>query len=515
MAKRTSTMWGKTQTFEDGKLVMGSDNWTKRSEWKIIDEVKSNIFFDISDELDFDALQYISEWWWSNGGKRYKHIETGKEYFIKMYKNIDQSKTEFIANSLYQELWLWAPKSYIIMIQEWIWLATEKVHWNQKITNVEWVKEWFIADCRLSNRDSVKDGNILQGSNATIYRMDNGWSLFFRAWWEQKSDFANQKVNEIISLRRRFHEIILLKQKGIVSSDFKNSINTFAPKYFSSITDDDVIYQIKKLNEKMTDEKIKEIVYTWDLSNKDQVIDILIQRRDWLSGAVPLLDARKYQDIPKENKTPMIDDVLHLLELKEKIAQDSKDPSKRLHRSSLNKSIKQSIYPWILTNIMGFDKHVFESVINGWLLAWDYFFSLENPSKNVDTTPYNADFWEWKNSHDLEELKEEYFALKDKKFTWSLTTPFFPQKIWNCITFIFDTKQLPPWYIVSRKNDIKSKYLHKLRADNHVLVEWWLPSTSIVSIIRDGKVILDDIVEVLKKTWVYIPIFDVDWNQEY
>jgi len=485
----------------------------KNTKKQVTDPINSNLLITMTDKLDFDKLQYLSEWWWSNGGKRYKHIETGKEYFVKHYKNPDQSKSEFIANIIYQELWLWAAKSYILNTKEWICLVTEKINWKTDISNKAWIKDWFIVDCWLANRDAVKYGNMLQGENDLVYRIDNGWSLFFRAQGKNKTDFNNTQVNEIISLRKRGFEIWALKKQWLIDKDFVIPRNIFAPNVFWSITDDEVIIQLKKLKEKMTDAKIKNIVDMSGISDKDTILNVLIKRRDYLLEMLPLLEKRKYHQIIEKKRFPILDDVIYLLKLKEKIAHDSYGSKDIFQKTNLwfkNRKIKKPIHPWILTHGISFDKHTFENILNNWLLCWEYFLRTTG---EWDITPYNADFFEFNESNDLEELYKEH--VPNPRIKWFGTRSFLPSKIWKMITLIFDIKQLPKWYTISKPDNVKSKYLHKFRQNNHTAIEWWLPSTTITSIIRDDKVKLEDIVEVLKKTWVYIPIFDIDWNKEY
>ena len=198
--------------------------------------------------------------WWTNWGKRYMNKENWEKYFIKDYNNIDQWKSEYISNELYKAVWIPVVSSDIL---DQKYIANKEIQWTHDITSVVDIKEWFVLDCILANWDATIYGNLIQTEDNKVYRIDNGWSLFFRAQWWHKDSFNNERVDEINSLRNP-------------------QINNTAAKYFSTITDNDIVQQIQKINNTLTDSKIKEIVNKSNISNSKDIVDIIIKRRNWL-----------------------------------------------------------------------------------------------------------------------------------------------------------------------------------------------------------------------------------------
>jgi hypothetical protein len=142
----------------------------------------------------------------SNPGGLYKGSD-GVSRYVKFYKNPAQGRGEALANTIYNDLGIGAPKSTMFETKEGKEafaseiikdgthvLAEEK----DKKGYANKVLDGFVADILVSNWDVVGLGldNILIGKNGDAYRVDSGGTFLYRAQGASKPETVLNKITE-------------------------------------------------------------------------------------------------------------------------------------------------------------------------------------------------------------------------------------------------------------------------------------------------------------------------------
>ncbi|MCK9154641.1 MAG: ADP-ribosyltransferase domain-containing protein [Paludibacteraceae bacterium] len=212
---------------------------------------------------------------------------TVKEMVVKTYENnggINQIKNEYLANSLYRELNISVPETYVGYYKGKPALITKFLHGKEaQIENDRGILEGFVADAWLANWDSIglSGDNVLYSFDNT-YRIDNGGALLFRAQGEPKGKAFGDEVTELDSFR-------------------SPEINVMTAKAFDQIKDSDIMRQAMELEVKMTDEKIRslvESVYNFDQEADfaKKLSDRLINRKKYIISYAKKLAIKGIQD---------------------------------------------------------------------------------------------------------------------------------------------------------------------------------------------------------------------------
>lgn len=209
----------------------------------------------------FDQAINIGHQLGSNEGGTYLVPEEGKfnKYYFKFAPR-ERLWNEHLACKFYQELRFSVPDTKVVYWDGKLALASRWVEQDENIENEPIIKkkiqDGFIFDCWLGNWDITLNENY-QLINNEVFRIDNGGALLFRAMGEDKIDFA-EKVGELESLKKR-------------------------PE-FHGISQANISQQVEKLRNKMTDDKIAEIVnYTQlSLKTREKIIGVLIKRRNYI-----------------------------------------------------------------------------------------------------------------------------------------------------------------------------------------------------------------------------------------
>ena len=192
----------------------------------------------------------------SNEGGQYLTHQDGS--FSKRYFKFADRETiwnEQIANDLYRALGIAVPDTDVILRDGKIalssrWLTEAKPSSTLDLSN------GFIFDCWLANHDIPLNDNAQEVDGIT-YRIDNGGSLLRRAQGEDKVSFAKE-VSELKSMRHH--------------------------TAYSSLSPSDIQKQSEHLSAVMTDDVIRKIVDTAQLSkaSRDTLTNTLIARREYI-----------------------------------------------------------------------------------------------------------------------------------------------------------------------------------------------------------------------------------------
>jgi len=212
---------------------------------------------------------------------------TVNEMVVKTYENnggINQIKNEYLANSLYRQLNVSVPETYVGYYKGKPALITKFLHGKEaQIENDRGILKGFVADAWLANWDSIGlSGDNVLYSFGNTYRIDNGGALLFRAQGEPKGNAFGDEVTELDSLR-------------------SPEINVMTAKAFDQIKDSDIMKQAMELEIKMTDEKIRSVVES--VYNSDQEADFakklsdrLINRKKYIISYAKKLAIKRIQD---------------------------------------------------------------------------------------------------------------------------------------------------------------------------------------------------------------------------
>ncbi len=226
------------------------------------------------------AVQTIEDAKWSrmkqvdrahgtNEGGWYEYPSTGERYYVKFYRNPDQGRVEYIANSVYEKLGIKAVQSEIVEIDGRQAVAAPEVVGARECLKQEQqvnpdVQKGFVADAFLANWDVIGQqcDNIVRGDDG-LYRIDNGGSLIFRAQGGAK-EYSPNNIPELESMRDpRFT----------------------SGEVFNDITDRQIREQAQYLLDNLSEDDIREIVEQSGLEGevRDQVLTGMLGRREYLA----------------------------------------------------------------------------------------------------------------------------------------------------------------------------------------------------------------------------------------
>ncbi len=189
--------------------------------------------------------------------------------YLKFYSDPAQASAEFIANAVYAKLGIKAAISDLISVNGRVAIASKEIPGALPCTPEELavdssIRNGFVADVYLANWDVVglQYDNIVRSSEGSLYRIDNGGSINFRARGEHK-DFAAGKIEELDSMREKQYP---------------------AGKIFGALTDDDIRLQAKTLVDSISESDIDDIISRSGLSDEAalEIRTALIARRGFL-----------------------------------------------------------------------------------------------------------------------------------------------------------------------------------------------------------------------------------------
>lgn len=150
----------------------------------------------------------------TNLGGLFEGID-GQKRYVKMYDDTAQAWNEHLTNSIYRELGINAPASQVFEYQGKFYYASDFVEAAEQLKTKTLTKklarkilDGYAADVFTANWDVIgmELDNILVGAKNTLYRIDNGGSLLFRARAGRKKTidllgiaeyegFANASIN--------------------------------------------------------------------------------------------------------------------------------------------------------------------------------------------------------------------------------------------------------------------------------------------------------------------------------
>lgn len=141
----------------------------------------------------------------SNAGGVFRGSD-GKERYVKFYKDPTQGKGEVLANSIYNDLGIDAPRSFTFKTKEGKEaVASEMVSdvkqmgMNPTKVTASQIMRGIVADTLMANRDPIGlvGDNILLTGNGRILRVDNGGSFLHRAQGARKNDSELDGISEL------------------------------------------------------------------------------------------------------------------------------------------------------------------------------------------------------------------------------------------------------------------------------------------------------------------------------
>jgi hypothetical protein len=140
----------------------------------------------------------------TNKGGFYKGAD-GKERYIKFYKDPVQGKCEVLANEIYKDLGIGAPKSEVFETATGEAFGSEIIPASKELNSVKVtpelagrIMEGFAADVLTANWDAVGlEKDNIRVKNGEPYRVDNGGSFLFRAQAGRKPDHLLTNPTEV------------------------------------------------------------------------------------------------------------------------------------------------------------------------------------------------------------------------------------------------------------------------------------------------------------------------------
>jgi ADP-ribose pyrophosphatase YjhB (NUDIX family) len=169
--------------------LLNVDN-EKTSDHTLIQQFKT-------DPSKFDPIETkTGEAQGTNKGGFYKGSD-GVDRYVKFYKDSVQGKGEVLANEIYRDLGVGAPKSAIFDTPQGEAFGSELIKGSKELNSVPLtsalatkIMDGFAADVLTANWDAVglEHDNVRVTSNGTPYRVDNGGSFLMRAQQGRKPD---------------------------------------------------------------------------------------------------------------------------------------------------------------------------------------------------------------------------------------------------------------------------------------------------------------------------------------
>lgn len=230
----------------------------------------------------------------TQGAMWYLDKKSGDRFIVKTYENAGPKKTErcateVIANNFYRLMGVSAPESYMykgnVVSREIKGLEKSSCYPGMPIPAKqaeagkffgldgggesgvkEDLRNGFIVDAWLANWDifGLDYDNVLKSSDGRAYRTDAGGAMFFRGMGQHKPQFANEAVTEVDTMR----DPKMAREAGFVFKEL--------------VADSDLVSQVKKLAQVMTDSVINQVVSSAGIPNAEEIIATLIKRRKWL-----------------------------------------------------------------------------------------------------------------------------------------------------------------------------------------------------------------------------------------
>ncbi len=206
----------------------------------------------------------------SNDGALF--IIDNKEYYVK-FGDLSPLKrkqmwSEILADSIYRTVSPdIVPPTEAVVVEGRLARASTMMQRDGTDTTNQARNEGFALDCLLGNWDAVFNQDNLVMSGGHALRIDNGNCLDFRARGQLKEDGS---FNEIV------HEIEI----GYSNENLADGMRQMYP----DITDEQIRQQVISIKDKLTDEKIDELVDNIQRPEADRLKlkDILKKRRDYL-----------------------------------------------------------------------------------------------------------------------------------------------------------------------------------------------------------------------------------------
>jgi len=165
-------------------------------------------------EVDAQTIlaKKVGEQLGSNPGGFYKGAD-GQLRYVKFYPDPDQGRGEHLANNIYRDLGIGAPKSHLFDSEEGAGFASDIIE-GKTLEDIEHKKgdipkqlardilKGFAADILTGNWDAVglEHDNILVSKDGTPYRIDNGGTFTFRAQAGKKPKSLLHKITEFHGL---------------------------------------------------------------------------------------------------------------------------------------------------------------------------------------------------------------------------------------------------------------------------------------------------------------------------
>jgi len=286
---------------EISAIVLRNPEWPISSQEKVLDKVKKSIIeagfyipvYDLEGNLIFSTQEYdeiytvqncqipigiidyahnIGEKLGSNPGATY--LVPGEQEPRRCYVKYATTRTsdkdsweaqsriwnEYLADRIYQEMGIAVPKTNIVKIRD-LNLYGHASDWlegtpDESISRKGNYKDGAVVDWFLANWDAQHDKN-LRSISGVVYRVDNGGALLFRAQGERRSGFGP----------------IVTETETMQSA-------------YTDLTKEEIIAQVARLKEVMTDLKIDELVGSTRLSDhdRDYLKTTLKARRDYLTS---------------------------------------------------------------------------------------------------------------------------------------------------------------------------------------------------------------------------------------
>lgn len=205
----------------------------------------------------------------TNEGGVYEDPNTKERFYVKLYKNPDQAKVEYLANAIYTQAGIAAPASELFELKGRLAIGSSFLEGGaslslKEIEQNQELQKGFIVDAFLGNWDVIGQNgdNIMKAANGELVRIDNGGSLSFRARGLKKV-LEEDTVPELDTMRKK---------------EFPSG------RVFGSLTEDDLRIQARLFIERVSEADIERLIASSHLSLEDEkdLKHLLIARRQAL-----------------------------------------------------------------------------------------------------------------------------------------------------------------------------------------------------------------------------------------
>lgn len=225
-----------------------------------------------------DNLSYVKKLGGTTGAEQWVDGTNGEKFVVKSGASPDHVREEALSDAIYQTLGVNVPEHRLLPANQGdegkptkVAKFIEGVQMNKlpesdkKLARAQLAKN-FWADAWLASWDvtGTNDDNTIVDEDGTVWRIDNGGSLRFRAMGAKKGNAFGPEVVEIDSMRGKHPTINALPSTKVT---------------FGSLTDEEVAEQI---HTNMTEERLDKVVELINLSgasDKGSLKNTLIARR--------------------------------------------------------------------------------------------------------------------------------------------------------------------------------------------------------------------------------------------